>query len=65
MWRILTASWIRWDEFTGGSGVVETSTDDITGDGLPVGTKWREEVSSDSYLVFYDLLPVEGNERGK
>lgn len=59
----LATGWKRWDDIS--DSQVDTCAGDITGDQLPMNRSWREEIARDSYLVFYELLPGDGNEHPK
>lgn len=55
-----TVGWRRWDDLQG--GVVKSVRGDV-GNGLPENQAWRNEICQDSYLVFYELVPGDGEEK--
>lgn len=49
--------WRRWDDLSG-SSVPSCKGDTETG--APENRKWREELERDSYMLFYELVPGDG-----
>lgn len=52
----ITVGWRRWDDMK--NGLVER--DEEADDGLPRRESWRDELTRDTYMVFYELLPGDG-----